>query len=120
MKNLSKYSYLILIFTIMICNSALAQNFTGVSGSVTETVFGVATVNVRSTGNDVHDDVANSDTYRVSVWDDLNSSSGLYWDVLYNTTQYNGTASFAYNVIDPDVVIVKEGSTIYALAVYKV
>ncbi len=77
-------------------------------------------LNARSlTGNDILD--FSGDRYRVFVWDDAGSNSGIAWDVDYNTsTHITGltTLSNLSNVGDPDVCLIEDGNLVYAVVAY--
>ena len=114
--NIHTFIHIFIIFVLMYPFKAISQ-FQNPNGA-NETAVGVSTVNPRCTGNDVFN--ISGDIFRVSVWDNNGSASDIYWDVFFNSTQYNGTASFAYNVLDPDVALMTDGTDIFALTTYNV
>jgi hypothetical protein len=101
---------------ILLINCQIKAQF--VPASVVGVPTGVAATYPRSTGNDILD--VGSDTYRVWVWDPSGTTRGIAWNVNYGGISYTGTDNLTHtsNVLDPDVCLIQDGSTVYAIVAY--
>lgn len=88
-----------------------------VAGSATEYAFGVSSLQARHTGCDILD--ISGDVYRVSTWEPAGTSSGFGWSVNAGSS-YSGYLALGVttNVFHPDVCLVYNGSTVYAIVAY--